>query len=100
MNWKNWPYWLKGGIIATLFPIIVFALNFLFDYIAGTSGETFLYFFLLISTPTIPIFNLFFKPSIPYNITYIIFFTSTLAMYFIIGSVIGWIYVKIKRSKL
>jgi len=99
MIWKDWPYWLKGGTIAFLFPIIVFIVNFLIDSIVGTSGETFLFYFLVISSPAIPIFNLFLRPSIPYNITYIIFFLSTLAIYFIVGSVIGWVYYKIKRNK-
>ena len=99
MIWKKWPYWLKGGTIVFLFPIIVFIVNFLIDIIVPPQGETFLLFFLIIATPALPIFNLFFKPSIPYNITYIIFFVSTLAIYFIVGSVIGRVYYKIKRNK-
>jgi len=99
MRWKNWPYWLKGGTITTLFPIIVFILNFLIDSIVGTSGETFLFFFLIIATPALPIFNVFFKPSIPYNVTYIIFFVATLVIYFIIGSIMGWIIAKRKSKK-
>ena len=63
---------------------------------ADTHGETFLYFFLVISGPAVLIFYIFLIPSVPYNVTYIIFFTSTLAMYFILGSVMGWIIGKIK----
>lgn len=99
-NWKDWAYWLKGGIIAALVPIIVFIANFLIDSIAGTSGETSLFYFLIIASPAIPIFDVLLNPSIPYNITYIIFFVSTLVIYFIIGSIIGWIVGKRKRSSL
>ncbi len=99
MIWKEWPFWLKGGIIATLIPILVFVVNLVIDVLVPPEGETFLFFFLIVATPALPIFNAFFKPSISYNITYIIFFISTLAMYFIIGSVIGWFYNKFKKRK-
>jgi len=89
---------LKGGAIAVLFPIIVFIVNFLIDSFAGASGETFLYFFLVISGPAVLIFDLFLVPSVPYNVTYAIFFSSTLVMYFFIGSVLGWIIGKRKTN--
>ena len=88
---KTWPYWLKGGVIAVLFPIIVFILNFLIESFIGTSGETFLFFFIVVSGPAVLVFDLFLTPNIPYNVTYTIFFSSVLAMYFVFGAVIGWI---------
>jgi hypothetical protein len=88
-TWNNWPYWLKGGTVSVMFPIIVFVMNFLVDSFQSNSGEKFLYFFLIVSGPAVLIFDLFLVPSIPYNVTYMIFFTTTLAMYFVLGSVIG-----------
>ncbi len=90
-TFKTWPHWLKGGVLGVLFPLVVFIINFLIDSFTRTSGETILYYFLLISGPAILVFDLFFTPSIPYNITYTIFFLTTLAMYFVFGLTIGWI---------
>jgi VIT1/CCC1 family predicted Fe2+/Mn2+ transporter len=98
MIWKDWPYWLKGGIVATLIPILVFVVNLVIDVLVPPKGETFLFFFLIVATPALPIFNAFFKSSIPYNITYIIFVVAILVMYFIVGSVIGWIVGKRKTK--
>ena len=91
---KSWPNWLKGGVIAVLFPIMVFIFNFLIDSFTGFSGETFLYFFSVVSGPAVLVFDLFFRPSIPYNVTYTIFITTTLMEYFVLGSAIGWIFGK------
>jgi hypothetical protein len=37
------------------------------------------------------VFDLFFIPSIPYNVTYMIFFVTTWTIYFVLGALIGWI---------
>ena len=95
MFWKNLPYWLKGGIIGALFPPVVFIIDLLLDKVIGTPGEG-AFFFALISSPLIPVFNAFLSPSIPYNVTYIIFFLASCTMYFIIGSIFGWLMVKKK----
>ena len=93
---KNIPYWLKGGIIAALFPPAVFVMDLLIDQAIGLPGEGG-YFFNLISAPVMPVFNALFRPSIPYTVTYLIFFLASCALYFIIGAAIGWIVGKSKK---
>ena len=95
MIWKNLPYWLKGGIIGALFPPLVFIIDLLLDKVIGTPGEG-AYFFTFVSSPVVPLFNALFSPSIPYNITYLIFFLASCTMYFIIGALFGWLMIKKK----
>lgn len=96
MSWKNWPYWLKGGLITiliylllTIFLIIIF---FIFK------SQISLIFFQIISLPTTLVNNLFGIYSGHNGIINKIFFTSII-IYFIIGFIIGLIYGKIKKKR-
>jgi len=95
MFWKKLPNWLKGGIIGALFPPAVFVIDLLIDQAIGLPGEGG-YFFTIISAPVLPVFNALLNPSIPYNITYLIFFLASCTTYFIIGSLFGWLITKKK----
>lgn len=39
MNWKNWPFWLKGGVIVSVTPFI---LGFSYLLIQGNFKDNFL----------------------------------------------------------
>ena len=38
MGWKNWPYWLKGGVIATLLWVIAVLILYMISNIGKTFG--------------------------------------------------------------
>jgi hypothetical protein len=116
MNWKNWPYWLKGGIIGSLtyLIIIVPSLYFTINDI-GIFDNIGFNFYLILSLPSAVIpffgncsFNYGFNPS-KYSYCDIFgFVTGSLPVvalffsfitYFIIGGIIGYIYGKIKNRK-
>jgi len=123
MGWKNWPYWLRGGIISF---IIVFALTILYtlnlviielivpggdiDYISGIEDIlTVISFFMIViiafivSIPLLPL-SIFGVRSIPGidagNIlsNYLFFFFMSI-IWFIIGAIIGLIVGKVKKKK-
>ena len=31
MNWKSWPYWVKGGIIAGILSVVIGVYYILYD---------------------------------------------------------------------
>ncbi len=35
-NWKSWPYWVKGGVLAFIMCIVITILSFLIILIDGT----------------------------------------------------------------
>lgn len=102
MNWKNWPYWLKGGwmlsvinlgliIISYILPSPMF--SFKFGYF--TIGDLFSFPALLMWEGSQEIFSLVINRPLQY--LFIILISSI--EYFIIGALIGWIYGKIKSKK-
>ncbi|MDP3026416.1 MAG: hypothetical protein Q8N63_01820 [Nanoarchaeota archaeon] len=70
MSWKNWPSWLKGGVIGILIFVIHFAMNLTLE----------LTFYGIEKMPS-PLFYIF-----------------LFLIYFIIGVVIGFIIGKIKSK--
>jgi len=99
MFWKNWPYWVKGGIIL---GAIVFLLSFLYWSPINSFEEK--YFGFILTVPfIISIFTglgyrdiMTGRADLLANIT---FSLISFVLYFIIGAVIGIIYGKIKRKK-
>ena len=94
INWKTWPYWLRGGILS-ITPLSAFLLViFLFP-------DELMYFLLLLSLPNY---------WIAYLTNYCIAGESCLSFWvyallpldlieiFLIGSLIGWVYGKIKEK--
>ena len=104
MTWKDWPYWLKGGILAIL---LILALSFLFGIFIMFKGDIYIFrslFYIFVVPGMILIaarkFSMY-----GYEIPDINFFdvfimtTFSIGLYFIIGALIGWIYSKIKSKK-
>lgn len=94
--WKNWPYWAKGGVTLVITMAIVslpgiffmplriiflpgVLINILFDelFIGGT----------------------LYNPTLPEGISIALSIIFSVAIYFIIGTLFGWLYGKIKNRK-
>jgi len=98
MGWKEWPYWLKGGIMGLIVYLIIFGLFFIVSlncrkgFCGYISINTVLYFFVSI------IFLILNIDIIPYlsNPLAILFILVNLTAVFVIGSLIGFIIGKIK----
>lgn len=103
---KKLPYWLKGGIITSvifiIIPIIIILGVFLIDAIFPVPEEFGWYGFIGLWFITFPGY-LFFGFDGLFRIDgfreIITTFILSLIIYFIIGSIIGWIYGKIKNRK-
>ena len=92
MQWKDLPYWLKGGVTSSIIYLLIIILRFV-PYI----GVFFDYLFYF--TAFIPAIFLSLDPLenlIGVGGTYIVI---GLLMYFLVGSIIGLIYRKIKLSE-
>lgn len=112
MSWKNWPSWLKGGIIGLIIAAIAGLGMFLMVFIGSSLddnifSETILirlvmYLTFLISlTIGLPImitsFMICFK-SCSSQQTIMIYFIWMI-IYFLIGSILGLLYGKFKKIK-
>lgn len=106
MGWKNWSYWLKGGIVAVIISIILLIipfLLFLFITVDGYIGTIFFYiYFISLRISIFPAFLMRFvqgaSDSSAINVTMLIVIIS-LITWFVIGAIIGWIYGKIKLKR-
>ncbi len=106
MGWKNWSYWVKGGIILGLIyfiPLLIQLLSnlvfchYLIEECKLIYGAN---IFAIYSLPNKIYLSLTFIDTIPslyvgLIIRLIIYFIFA----FIIGALIGWIYGKIKQKK-
>ena len=94
MGWKDWPYWLRGGLIGVL-VLGIFALVLIpFGRTSGFFKFPYWIFpFFIVLVPTMlfseNLYKIIFYPN------YLFFIIPTL-IYFICGAIIGWIYGKIK----
>jgi len=93
MNWKNWPYWLRWGLIIDvgfliLYGLFVILLLFLIKIGLGAYAVVFGGLInLLLLLP-----GIFIGKS---NFIFVI----SVVFYFIVGAIIGWIVSKIKNRK-
>ena len=99
MGWKDWPYWLRGGIIVVLIPVIIFLIVLIFEkisssrdptYYQGTHGTLAGYLLIALGLPI----NII-APTLGEGT----FIFLTAIMYFVIGAIIGLIVGKIKSKK-
>lgn len=78
MNWKNWPYWVKGGIIVVCSGVLIpVLLNKILNYKV--------YFSLLATTS-----DSYQTPAV---------FFILIPEWFIYGAIFGYLYGKIKNRK-
>jgi len=85
MNWKNQPYWVRGGKIAVLFAFIFFILVLKFFPA--------LYYLLFVFVSPI----LYLTQNLGSSWSLILALTIGLVIFYIIGAIIGKIYEKIKN---
>lgn len=103
MNWKRWPYWLRGGVIGVLILVIILFLSIILALIGKVDvilNNPFIYIIVKILASPTSILNLF--PIDPINnsiLWYCFGIISGVIVYFLIGAVIGWIVGKIKSKK-
>lgn len=91
MGWKNWSYWLKGGIISGIFGLIVGLLALFLRDIFNNS------FLQVLNLPSFAIsFALCYENLVCSNIIYVI---SSFIVLFLLGALIGYTYGKIKNRK-
>ena len=96
MGWKNWPYWLKGGIIATLIYIIVSVYTLPQLNLPTPLGiKQLLGLILFPSYLVYFIIGAFIRVT---STTIILIDIISIPLYFIIGAIIGLIYGKIKKK--
>ena len=86
MNWKNWPYWLKGGIIGIIFAIIIILITFAYYEVSSNLGS----FFGINEYLVENISN--------YGLGLILYMSLNLIEYFVIGALIGYIYGRIIKK--
>ncbi len=99
MGWKNWPYWIRGGLLGAIITII----GYIFIIMVGI-GFPILFYIpdIIIALP-----YRFIAKSFVYNIlgsnlgSYVLLFSYIIAIFpnFIIGAIIGLIIGKIKSKK-
>lgn len=111
MGWKNWSYWLKGGIICVILLGLIAILTFViptfytFFYTSESHGDYFtnpsgiiISLFLSIVYFLIKGFFVSANKSMPAFVS-ILIILLTAFYYFVIGTVIGGIYGKIKQRR-
>lgn len=104
MGWKDWPYWLKGGIIGLIVFLVISLFFILYEFIGiGVFIDFFFIlsiFFSIITSLPFYIYD-FILQILSINIYWNSFslFISGVINYFFTGAIIGWIYGKIKERK-
>ena len=94
MGWKNWPSWLKGGMVLSIIYLILFLISFLLELMMQPDGFLPLWF-LLFPSLLLPFIRdcLFFNPnpSPNCNTTFIsiILVILNIVFYFLIGTLVG-----------
>ncbi len=102
MDWRKWPYWLRGGLIGILIGILIFFLAIIFPNPIFALFELFLFLLIIIFgiaglCDKIP----FLRDEIcnieeGFSLTQIIILILS---WFVIGAIIRLIYGKIKSKK-
>ncbi len=107
MGWKNWPYWVKGGLI---FTILVLLVTFIIGLIAVISYSNILfsgkdifliYFIIIYLFPSYSLLNVLkHSPGSFLEGDIITAIISSSIIWFLIGALIGFIIGKIKQKKM
>lgn len=107
MFYKNWPYWLKGGIISIITMVILMGLAYWLPVWFSINIDISFLLAFLVFAPTAILASLVglggcFNMDGPCSLgggdsAFIIMIILNMAGYFIVGAIIGLIYGKIKR---
>ena len=93
MGWKNWPSWLKGGIIFFFVHLIISIILFIFFF----KGE-FNFAGLFALSIDLPLFLFGCSSSDGLTFQRFCYPIAGSLFYFLIGAIIGWIYGKLKSK--
>jgi len=91
MSWKNWPYWLKGGVIGLAFIILLEIINLLLSFLV-------IHLPFINAFENIDIFSLILCRGFCSGENRMVQLITIWPSYFIIGAIIGWIIGKIKQK--
>ena len=99
MSWKNWPYWLKGGVIGVILIIVFFIIIVSISNTSKgcTSWENSPYYCISIIGASFLIAVVTGSRNMMF--LYISTGITNIIIVFIVGSLIGLIYGKIKNRK-
>lgn len=97
MHWRNWPYWLRGGVIGGAITAVSIVPLYLCDLLVAGYGSLGCGLAFLALSPMFPLFWLseYFGP-FPVTISVPVFMTLGVIIWFAIGALIG---LAIKRLK-
>jgi len=97
MGWKNWPSWLKGGVIGITLYVLIGIFIWFLEGKMDAGGMRGFFSFIYFLTPGLFIFGYNFDgPIVPiYTLSIIL----SIASYFLVGALIGWIIGKLKSKK-
>jgi hypothetical protein len=100
MGWSDWPSWLKGGVIAALFYLIVIFILQLIGFMNLSENYSYpIEFFLGMLTVLFGYFllvSLTICPRSPIFCYEFMYYFLAFIFYFLIGAIIGFIIGKIK----
>lgn len=98
--WKNWPYWLRGGVIGggitLIFVVLFYSCNIL-----DTSPGSFLCLPFIITSPIFPFAILFdnLDPFFHYRLPFVFVPVGSVAGWFVVCSLIGFLVGRIKSKQ-
>ncbi len=102
MGWRDWSYWVKGGLIFDVLVILVglILLPFKFEWCIFTCTKVF--YSLYLYFPVAYMIKSIFGDNFGFNSNLgnlLLVTTLSIVFYFVIGAIIGWIYGKIKQRR-
>ena len=100
MNWKKWPYWLRGGVILFILGIILNIIGWIAE-LKNVSPVTKGLGYAVVNLPVLFIVTLVSRILKPLGLPLGLFFSNIMVLliiYFLIGALIGWIIGKIKSK--
>ncbi len=106
MHWKNWPYWVRGGIGASIATTGVVAVCIIVSMFSGSIGVGFALGFVIVPYAFFPnmLVNLLLGFDLlsldAFNHSIILVLTLSVFWYFLMGAFLGYLYGKYKNHKL
>ena|SRR3989344_58688 len=98
MRWKNRPYWIRGGVITIIILAVVIPGLSLLENLSRKPDQEIGVFGILALFIVAPAYLLTDIIGIDYSPTITI--ATVIAFYLIIGSIIGWLYGKIRNRSI
>ncbi len=94
MNWKKWPYWVRGGVVGVLFAVFLVG-GFHYCPSVGVDGKT--NFQCLLWAIPLSIGEFIFYGLFDFPLPLFLF--VEIIIWFILFALLGWLYGKIKNRK-